>query len=88
MMAVPGYRARASGLLVPDEISRAREVWTPDEKRLLDRATKLLESRGVELFMGCGETQCKGTPIERLSNADGGMTLRCAHKDRVFPRKL
>jgi hypothetical protein len=79
-----GFREHASGLLVPSDISRVREVWTRDEWKLLERAAKLLTARGVELFLGCPEPGCKSAPIQRVRRADGGMTLRCAHKDREF----
>lgn len=79
----PAFREHASGLIVPAELSREREVWSKDEYRTLERATRLLTSRGVSLFMGCDDPKCKNTPIERLRNPDGGITLRCFHKDRV-----
>lgn len=82
-----GYRrSSSSDLFVPAEMSREREVWTRDEWKLLERATKLLETRGIELYMGC--PQCKKAPIEKSVLEDGSMTLRCAHKDRVFRRDL
>lgn len=79
-----GYKPHASGLYVPDEHSRTREVWTRDEWRILERAMKLLQSRNVDVFFGCPEPGCKKAPIERVRRNDGGVTLRCAHKDREF----
>jgi hypothetical protein len=84
----PGFREHASGLLVPEEQARAREVWGHDEWKLLERVTKLLTARGVELFMGCTEPGCKKAPLERVRRPDGGLTLRCAHKDRLFVKYL
>lgn len=85
--APTGFRAHASGLMVPDELSREREVWSKDEWNVLERATKLLASRGMTVFFGCSDPRCRQAPIERLRRTDGGITLRCAHKDREF-RKL
>jgi hypothetical protein len=82
----PGFREHASGLLVPEEQSRAREVWGRDEWKLLERVTKLLATRGLELFIGCTEPGCGKAPLERVRRPDGGITLRCEHKDRDFVR--
>lgn len=82
------FRRNASGLLVPAEISREREVWTRDEFKLLDRVARFLAGKGVDMFFGCPVDGCKGAPIERIRNADGGLTLRCAHKDRVVLSSL
>lgn len=76
-------RSVGTGLIVPEEHSRQREVWSKDDLRLLDRATKMLASYGMEIFLGCKEPACKAAgPIERHRRNDGGITLRCAHKDR------
>ena len=83
----PGFaKHEGSGLFVPEELKREREVWTYDEWRILERATKLLDSRGMRLYFGCADARCLETPIERMRNLDGGITLRCAHKDRVVVR--
>ena len=79
------FRPTASGLLVPQELSRVREVWTKDEVRLLDRVRLLLVRHQIDLYLGCQDRDCrKQGPIERFRTIDGGMTLRCAHKDRVL----
>lgn len=75
-------RAPGSGLLLPDAVSRAREVWTRDEYKGLDRVTKFLESRGIHLFLRCPDPACKDAPIQQIRRTDGGVTLRCGHKDR------
>lgn len=79
-------RSLASGLIVPEEISRAREVWTYQEWRALEKATTLLASRGVQVLMRCSHPECQQAPMERLRRPDGGITLRCAHKDREFTK--
>ncbi len=60
------FREHASGLIVPTELSREREVWTHDEWRTLERATKLLQARGLELFIGCTDERCKKEPVKRI----------------------
>lgn len=82
------YRRHASGLLVPADISREREVWTRAEWKAIEKATKLLESRGVHVYLGCPENTCKANPLERIRRTDGGITLRCNHKDREFHSHL
>lgn len=77
-------RATSSGLIVPEDISRAREVWTHDEGRKLDWITKLANKRELKLFLGCTHPECQKAPIERIRLANGDWVLRCAHKDRVF----
>lgn len=79
-------RHEGTGLLVPEEFKREREVWTREEWMVLERATKLLSSRGMELYLGCQQPACQKAPIERMRNLDGGITLRCEHKDRVVVR--
>lgn len=86
-MMDPAFRQTASGLHVPAPLSREREVWTRDEHKLLDRVSKLLKSRGIELFIGCTEKECRKDPISKVSNEDGTITLRCHHKDRVMSRQ-
>ncbi len=79
-------RSTSSGLIVPEELSRAREVWTRDEWKLFERFTKLAESRGLRLFLGCREESCRKAPIERIRQKDGSILLRCEHKDRVLTK--
>jgi len=82
--APSGFRAHKSGLLVPEEHSRARQAWTKDEGRLLERATKLLASRGVRVYFGCVAKGCQSSPMMRTRLANGDFTLQCACTDRVF----
>lgn len=84
--AEPAFREHASGLLVPADVSRKREVWTSDEWRLLNRLTRLMESRGMQLLMRCTHPDCKKAPIESIRQADGSNVLRCEHADRVFQK--
>ena len=86
MSSTAGFAQHASGLYVPEEVSREREVWLREEWAALERATKLLTSRGLEFHFCCPKAECAGEPIERRRNLDGGITLRCNHKDRVVVR--
>jgi hypothetical protein len=85
---VPAGFRELGGILVPVAHERERQVWTKDEWRLLDRATKLLNSRGIALQFQCMHPGCDAEPIERLRHPDGGIVLRCAHADRTFVRKF
>lgn len=88
-MPVPeSFHEHASGLLVPDEVARVREAWTRDEWKVLERATKLLKARRIQIFLRCDEPACQKAPMTRVRSADGGITLRCEHKDRVFVGSL
>lgn len=84
MIQPHGFRPHASGLIVPDAVSRQREVWTRVELKLIDRAIALLKSRHVLLQLACPAPGCKGDGIERVRLDDGSIVLRCNHKDRVF----
>jgi hypothetical protein len=77
-------RSVDSGLLLPPELSRERQVWTKDEWRLLERLTKLLKARGVNIQLQCDHETCKGQPIEGSRLSDGSFQLRCEHADRVM----
>lgn len=82
----PGYREHVSGLLVPEDVSRARQVWTADEWRLLDRAMTLLGGHMVAVRLACGSSGCSDRTLTRVPTPDGGYVLRCACTDRVFQR--
>lgn len=85
-----GFREHASGLLVPEDISRQREVWTKDERKLLDRATELLRSRAIALQLRCLHPDCQGPDGKMQFSRDnaGDAILRCGHKDRVFVSRI
>lgn len=84
----PAWRARASGLLVPEEISRGREVWPWSEIRELNKVIRMVNARHVSLLLKCEEPGCPAPKLERIDNPDGGFTLRCAHLDRVFTKAI
>ena len=79
-------RAVGSGLILPEAISRVRQVWTKDEGRLLDRAFQLFTAKGMRAFLKCEDPACASAPIEKIRTPDGGVILRCAHSDRVFTK--
>lgn len=85
-MIAPGFRKTNSGLYVPPAQSREREVWTKDEWRLLDRATRLLTSRGLKFQFACPHPRCQGGPLALTRTVDGVVELTCAHKTRVAMR--
>ena len=81
------FREHASGLLVPEEVSRARRSLTWQEWRDLERATRLLgnERMAAEFVMRCKNPQCVDRKIERVRGGHG-MILRCGCTDRVFSK--
>lgn len=81
-------RATGSGLIVPEEHSRVREVLTWQEWRTIEKATAILSAHGVKMFLGCEKAECKSEPMTRFRRPDGGITLRCAHADREFHRTV
>lgn len=85
-MDATGYSPHASGLLVPDELARVRQVWTRDEWKTLNRATDLLNRKGIKALLKCEHPGCETSPVEKLRRGDGGFILRCAHADRIFQK--
>ncbi len=82
-----GLRETASGLFVPETLSRVRETLSDTDFRTLERATTLLTARGIRVFLQCDQPECQRAPIQRVRNEHGGITFRCEHRDLVF-RKL
>ncbi len=73
------------GLYVPEPESRARQVWTRDDWKILNRAQKLLQESGVSMILKCDCPSCATAPIEKIMTPDG-FILRCGHADRVFTK--
>ncbi len=80
------FREHPSGLIVPEALSRRRQVWTKDEFRKAESVTKLLTSRKVKLLLKCGEDDCSDRQLVRVPQPDGGYLLRCGCTDRIFQR--
>lgn len=76
---------------IPILSNRAREVWTYDNKRLLDRMCTLLHSANVRVLLECSAPLCPSPLIvlvrdERVPSA---RLLRCGCTDRHFePRGM
>lgn len=83
-----GFRQNALGLLVPEEVSRERQVMTWQEWRDLEKVTKQLAARGVILQLKCSDPRCQRTPIERHRTLEGGISFRCEHADRVYTKAV
>lgn len=80
----------ASGLISPGGVAlisgRQRDVYTDDERRLLDRCSKMLIRHGDKIQIRCGATSCPD-PVVRLVESQtesGGAVLRCGCSDRVL----
>ena len=63
------FREHASGLLVPEEVSRERQVWTKDEWKAINRVTTLLESRGMRLQFTCDAPVTEAAALAEQLNA-------------------
>lgn len=66
--------------------TRQRVVWTTDERRLLDRLSKVFNQHADKLLLRCGNPVC---PDNRIMLAiddsnPGGRVLRCGCSDRCF----
>lgn len=70
--------------------TRDREVWTHENKRLLDRLAVMLNSADVGLGLRCTRIGCPSPQIVmvRDDTDPAGRVLRCGCKDRhVEPRR-
>jgi hypothetical protein len=88
--AVPaGFRAGASGLLLPEAQSRVRTTLTWPEWRALEKATALLTDArmAAEWVMRCENTSCPDRKIERV-RVPGGLAFQCGCRTREFLRSL
>lgn len=66
--------------------TRARVVWTTDEKKLLNRLAKVFNMHGDKLLLRCGNQTCPEPSIAlaRDDSAPTGAVLRCGCSDRLF----
>ena len=85
-MLPQGFTDHPSGLVVPIEHRRARQVLTRDELKLIDRTAKVLAQVSVAHQMKCGKTDCPDPVLRRLPSLDGSTVLQCGCTDRVFTR--
>lgn len=77
------FQTHVSGLLVPRDHMRQRRVGTKADWQALERATRVCARLGFAVFLRCDDPRC-AAPLERLRRADGGITLRCDHRDVEF----
>lgn len=83
-----GYVRRPSGLVVPsDTVKKTREVWTNDEYRLINRIGKLFKARGLRFSLHCDAPDCAKAPMTMERTPDGGSSLTCQCKERIFERR-
>ena len=86
--APAGYRNSGhEGILVPAHLMRKREVWSADERKVMDRAAKLALLHGIKLTLTCIREGCKGA-LARTADEAGQDVLRCDCSDRVMSRNL
>lgn len=81
----PAFQEHTSGLLVPKEVVRKRQVFTKEEWRLLDRVSKLFHTKGVALLMECDNPACT-KKIQQVATPGAGLILRCQCTDRVLQK--
>jgi hypothetical protein len=86
-MSAVGISATEAQFLIN---TRAREVWTTDERRLLDRLAKIFNMHGDRLLFECGSECCPNPHIVIAldDSAPGGAVLRCGCTDRQFVRAI
>lgn len=81
-MMPTGYgRAKGSGLLVPHDLAREREVWPREEWKTVERAMMLAFRHGATFVLGCPTCH---EPLTRTERADGTTGFHCGHKDHVW----
>ena len=81
-----------AGLVVSaDAVSKAREVWTDDEARLMRRVINLLIKRDIRCVMICQECQAGAETLQQVAivvplnmTADGNLVWSCGHKERIM----
>lgn len=87
--APAGFRETNSGLVVPEEVSREREVWLKDgeERKAFERAQRVAAKRYLSMPLVCYHERCRknamGCTILKRVQVAGGYELRCEHKVRV-----
>lgn len=86
--AVPaGFRediGGGSGLIVPEALSRTREVVSEDEWRLLTRCTTAFKHYNLRFVFVCNQCASPDTPFMKRIRTAYGFILQCPHRDLVF----
>lgn len=90
-METPAFAEHASGLLVPKELSRRREVWPRGEWALIERAVKLMKRKrgdakyGLSTFYRCDNPDCNGKTLALYRDpVSKCQSLRCGCTDRIM----
>lgn len=68
--------------------TRRREVWPDADKRIFDRAAKMVGGHGDKILLRCGASLCPDRTIALVADAstERGAVLRCGCTDRVMAR--
>lgn len=83
---VEGFRQSVdSGLYVPPDLSRVREVWTAADWRLLRRVARFFKANDVGMILRCMHDTCDDKPLQKLLEP-GRILLRCNCTDRVLSK--
>lgn len=66
--------------------TRRREVWTRDEKKIIDRAARVLNSHGDRMKLVCGSDICPDNRIVMVVDQSdpSGAQLACGCTTRCF----
>lgn len=88
MSAPAGFSPHTSGLFVPDEVARRREVWPRDEWKQVDRAARVLNGHQIAVLMKCGIPGCPEPALEAQQRHDGALALRCGCTERLLTRAV
>lgn len=87
LAAPAGFETRPSGLIVPaGAVPLEDERWFPDEEKLIRRAFKLLDAKGLVAILGCRDPRCAEEPRVTMEDIPGGLALVCRHKRRRVVR--
>lgn len=74
-----------SGLIVPEALSRQREVVRQDEHKLLTRAIReVCTQYNFRLVFVCNQCASPQEPFMKRIRTANGFILRCPHRDLVF----
>ena len=83
-----GFRQTNSGLIVPEDVSREREVWTDQERMIFQKAVDLATRKGLLMVFTCPHARCAQHAQVRLLATPGGQELVCEHKRRLLEAPL
>lgn len=83
-----GFAQSAGGLIIPRgdaaDTPLETEQWTEAEAKILQRAARVLDRRGLLFILGCRDNRCAENPGIETAVIPGGQALVCQHKKRVI----